>query len=128
MVKKKKTVRKKPKRIIMNRARFMMIIERINSCPDAVRWLRRTKGTPEQLWNKCRQANWMFFFLIWISGPTAQAVRGHLVLRTGRGVSCARERPNEARCDVIREICPYRKLRPLLAEYFKTRCAWRLRP
>lgn len=119
---KRAKVRKKLKRLVINRERFDVIVKHIDPCEDAELWLRRFKGTPEQVWNKCRRADWMLYLLFKVDYIMFAAVRAHVFQITGHVLSILNEPLSRKLCGSVRETCPYSRLRPLLMEYFKRHC------
>ena len=47
----------------MSRSTFLRTLSRLGACQEAMKWCRKTKGTPGQLWAKCPNARWMFWLL-----------------------------------------------------------------
>ena len=45
------------------RADMLARLNDLGACADAVEWAATTKGTPAQLWARCRRADWM----LWIA-------------------------------------------------------------
>ncbi len=42
----------------MTRRQFIAKLKRLEACPDALAWIKRTKGTPAELWRKCQNNAW----------------------------------------------------------------------
>jgi hypothetical protein len=50
----------------MTRKSFLLSLERIGACAEAHEWCLATKGTPAQLWARCKRPEW----LLWLAGHT----------------------------------------------------------
>jgi hypothetical protein len=42
-----------------------LLIQRIVPCSEAARWIRRFKGTPQEMWEKCRKDLYFLLIALW---------------------------------------------------------------
>jgi hypothetical protein len=87
----------------ISRRELLSHLARLSACDPAVEWVKRTKGTPAQLWAKCPDATWS----LWLAGR-AEVGRKAVVL---------------AACDCARLALPY-TTDPRVLACIKTTEAW----
>lgn len=48
----------------MDRDELIGYLRQLKACNEAMSWISKTEGTPEELWKKCEDARW----LLWLAG------------------------------------------------------------